>query len=97
MTLAEIERWLSSRMRVNKYEERKLAMSNYKLADLIGRSIARIHNSNNKYPSIIEAYPELFSSEEERKNLQTNKDEVSAIRFKLFAQSFNKKFDKEAK
>ena len=97
MTLAEIERYLESRMRVRKEDERQTAYDNYRLADLIGRSIARVYNSSNKYPSLAEAYPSLFSSEEEQEAIQEKKDELSALRFRQFAESFNNRFDKEAK
>lgn len=62
------------------------------LADLIGKSVARIYNSANHMPDISEQYPSLFDSIEIQEQKQKKKDELSALRFKLFADSFNKKF-----
>lgn len=63
------------------------------LADLIGKSVGRIYNSANVMPDISEVYPSLFDSVEIQEKKQENKDELSALRFKLFAESFNKKFE----
>lgn len=95
MTYAELERYAASRKRVMENQERKQASFDYILADLVGRSIARIYNSANRMPTLSEAYPSLFSSEEEQETIQKNKDELSVLRFKQFAQSFNKNFVKE--
>lgn len=70
-------------------EQKRQANFDYILADLIGHSVARIHSSRNKMPSIVEAYPSLYAEEE---RAQEEKDELSALRFKLFAQSYNQKF-----
>lgn len=64
----------------------------YALADLIGRSVARLYNSSNTMPDISEVYPTLFDSEEIKQQKQEKQAELSALRFKLFADSFNKKF-----
>lgn len=69
----------------------------YLLADLFGKSMARLYNSSNKMPDIGEVYPTLFDSEQIKQKKQEKQAELSAIRFKLFAQSFNQKFTKESK
>lgn len=46
-------------------------------------------------PTIAEAYPNLFENEEIQEEIQKKKDEASAMRFRLFAQSFNKRFRKD--
>ena len=89
MTIAELNRAIASKNRVEKLEEQKQASFDYILADLVGRSVARLYNSSNKMPSIQEAYSSLFDAEEIEKEIQHKKDELSAVRFKLFAQSFN--------
>lgn len=88
MTLAEIERAIEAKKRA----EQRRASFDYTLADLIGHSVARAYNSNNKMPALYDAYPSLFDKEKEEEKLQEAKDEVSALRFKQFANSFNKKF-----
>lgn len=92
MTLAELVRLIESKKRVQERQLKERATFDYIHADLVGRSIARVHSSANKYPSIAEAYPSLFSQEEVEENVQSKKDELSALRFKQFTQSFNAKF-----
>lgn len=89
MTLAELERALESKKRIILQEQKSRAAFDYTLADLIGRSVARIHSSSNTMPKISDVYPTLFDGEKIDENLQAKRDELSAMRFKLFAQSFN--------
>lgn len=100
MTLAELERAINSKRRMEKIRAQERASFDYILADLIGRSFARTQHSANKMPSIQEAYPSLFSEEEipeQVKEKQTEKKtELSVLRFKLFVDAHNKKFNKEA-
>lgn len=95
MTFAELDRYTESQNRIIKRQEREKASFDYILADLIGRSVARIYNSSNKMPAVAEAYPSLFDGEEMKEKIQEKKDSLSALRFKQFAQSHNKKFTKE--
>lgn len=92
MTLAEVSRAANSKIRVTKIEDEKRASFDYILADLIGKSVARIYSSSNKLPTLSEAYPSLFSKEVEEQTIQEKKAELSAIRFKQFANSYNKRF-----
>lgn len=89
MTIAELTRAIESKQRIETKRAKEKASFDYILADLIGRSVARIHSSSNKLPTIAEAYPSLFVAEE--------KDKLSAIRFKKFASSFNKRLKGGAK
>lgn len=95
MTFAEIERKLDSYRRVQKQKKQEKASFDYILAELIGRSVARVYHSNNTMPDIATAYPTLFNSKEVEEQKQNRKDELSALRFKQFAQSFNSKFKQE--
>ena len=88
MSFAELNRVIAAKKRI---EQRK-ASFDYVLADLIGRSIARVYNSSNTMPSLSDAYPTLFDKQAEEEEIQKRKDELSALRFKQFALSFNKKF-----
>lgn len=92
MTLAELNRAIESKKRVQKIQAQERASFDYILADLIGRSIARIHSSSNRMPKINEAYPSLFEADVIEEKLQEKKDELSVLRFKQFALSYNKKF-----
>lgn len=67
------------------------------MADLIGFSIGRVYNSKNVMPEIETVYPELFVEElvKAKQAAEERKNELSALRFRQFAESFNKKFNKE--
>lgn len=94
MTLAELQRALESKKRMLVVSQKERATFDYTLADLIGRSVARIYNSANKMPDIGTVYPSLFDMEE-IENLKAQKQaELSALRFRQFADSFNKRFTK---
>jgi hypothetical protein len=96
-TLIENRRMFESYNRRTQDRLKERAVFDYALADLIGKSVARIYNSNNKMPEICEQYPQLFDSVVIQEQKQERADELTALRFKLFAESFNKRFnDKEA-
>lgn len=97
MTLAELTRAIESKKRVQLQEAKEKACYDYILADLVGRSIARIYNSSAHLPHISEVYPSLFDSTEVEKQKQEKRNEMSVIRFKQFAQSFNKRFEEVGK
>lgn len=92
MTFGELDRVIESRVRVKKKEHQEKASFDYILAELVGRSIARIYSSSAKYPHISEIYPTLFDSEEVEQKKQEKRVELSALRFKQFANSFNANF-----
>lgn len=95
MTFAELERFFDSRRRIEKMRAQEKASFDYILADLIGRSIGRICSSASKLPEISEVYPSLFENQEIQEKKREQKAELSALRFKMFAQSFNQRFNKE--
>lgn len=95
MTLAELERALNSKRRVEKERLQEKASFDYILADLIGRSVARIHSSANHMPEISEVYPTLFDSAEIQEKKIEKQAELSELRFKLFAKSYNEKFKQQ--
>lgn len=73
-------------------QAKEKASFDYILADLIGRSIARIYSSSSNLPSIAETYPSLFVADEIAAQQRKRKEELSALRFKQFAAAFNKRF-----
>lgn len=93
MTVAEIERAVASKQRLQKLQAQEQASHNYILADLIGKSVARIYGSSNKMPSIAEAYPSLFDTTELEERRQEKAMELSVARFRQFAQHHNKKYE----
>ena len=92
MTLAEATRAIESKKRIQRQQAQEKASFDYILADLIGRSVARLHSSSNRMPQIAEAYPSLFEAEEIENKIQEKKDELSVLRFKQFAQNHNNKY-----
>lgn len=92
MTIVEIERAINSKRRVKKIEAQEKASFDYILADLIGKSVSRIYNSSNKIPEINEVYPSLFASQEVEEQRAAKRDELSALRFRQFANAYNKKY-----
>lgn len=94
MTIAELERLLASRRRIEKLKAQERASYDYILADLVGRSIARIYNSSNNMPEISTVYPTLFDTKQIEEQKSIKKAELSALRFKQFADSFNRRFQK---
>lgn len=97
LTIAELTRAIDSKKRMLKVRAQEKASFDYILADLIGRSVARVYNSANHIPSIEEVYPSLFDSKEIEEKKAAKKAELSALRFKQFADSFNKRFKEVAK
>lgn len=95
MTLAEAIRAIESKKRQDKARAIERATFDYIQADLIGRSIARIYSSSSHMPTIQEVYPSLFDSEQIERQKQKKKMELSAARFRMFAQIHNKKFNEE--
>lgn len=96
MTLAELIRALESKKRVLKQQQQEKASYDYILADLIGRSISRIYNSSNTMPDIAEVYSALFNAKEIEEQRQEKRNKLSALRFRQFAQAYNKNFNKGA-
>lgn len=96
MTLAELERVIESKKRMKKIEAQEKASFDYILAELIGRSVARIYSSTAHYPEISSVYPSLFDSVELQQKKQEQKAELSALRFKQFANSYNSKYKEVA-
>lgn len=95
MTFLEVERAIESYKRVTKAQAQERASFDYILADLIGKSVSRIYSSANTMPDIAEVYPTLFNSQEIEQSRKQKIDELSALRFKQFAQSYNQRFKKE--
>ena len=94
MTIAEFDRAVESKRRVEKAKAQQQASFDYILADLIGRSIGRLYSSSTKLPELAEAYPSIFDNEEIQEQKQKHRDKLSALRFKQFADFHNNKINK---
>lgn len=95
MTFAEVVRAMRSYNRVYQQTNQERAILDYILADLVGRSVARIQHSANKMPDISEAYPTLFEAQAIQEQKRQKQAELSVARFKQFADIHNGRF-KEA-
>ena len=91
MTIAELIRAMESKKRIAKQEAEAKASYDYILANLIGYSVSRIYSSSSKMPSLADAYPTIFNSEERQEAQQEKQDELSALRFRQFAKFHNDK------
>lgn len=97
MTIGELTRAVKSKLRVKKAEAREKATYDYTLAQIIGRACGMAFGTvKAEFPEIANVYPTLFDSEEIKQRKQEKQAELSALRFKQFAESFNQKFNKEA-
>lgn len=97
MTIAELIRLVESKKRTQLEQAKEKAIFDYTLANLVGHSIGRLYSSANHYPTLAEAYPQLFTTEEIEQEMANKKDELSALRLKQFAQLYNNKHKEAAK
>lgn len=91
MTFAEIHREVESKIRVKKLETQEKATYDYILAQLITKGVSRVLGDKSNYPSIEEAYPGVFDDviAERKAKAEEQRMNLSALRFKQFAQSYN--------
>lgn len=91
MTPGEVIRQIESRNRIEKIRAQEKASYDYILAQLITKGVSITLGSKEEFPKIIEAYPSLFKDVQKEK-IQKQKDDLSAFRFRQFAQSYNSNF-----
>lgn len=91
MTPAEVGRAIESYNRVIKIKAQEKASYDYIQAQLIVKGISICLGDKSNFPTIQEAYPTLFDDviQAQEEEVQRRKDELSALRFKQFAQSYN--------
>ena len=94
MTPGEVVRFIESRNRIRRIEAQERASYDYILANLIVKGIGITLGSKESMPSIQTVYPNLFDDvvKEQEEKIQQQKAQLSALRFKQFAQSYNNKF-----
>ena len=77
-------------------EAREKASYDYTLAQIMGKACGIAFGTiKSEFPDIAKVYPTLFDSEEMKRKKQEQQAELSALRFKQFADSFNQRFNKE--
>ena len=94
MTIAEIRRAVRSKKRIYKIEARDKATYDYILARLIIKGVAQVLGDKSDYPTLEETYPGMFDEviAERQAKIEEQKMNLSALRFKQFAQSYNSNF-----
>lgn len=94
MTFAEIHREVDSKVRIQKRQAQEKATYDYILAQLITKGVSRVLGDKSNYPSIEEVYPGVFDDviAERQAKAEEQKMNLSALRFKQFAQSYNSNF-----
>ena len=94
MTPGEVIRAIEAKNRLIKIEAREKATYDYIQATLIIKGVSICLGDKSSFPSIQEAYPGVFEEviKEQEAKLQERRDELSVIRFKQFAQSYNQKY-----
>lgn len=97
MTPGEVVRLTQARSRIRRLEAQERASYDYILANLIIKGVSITLGSKGNFPTIEEAYPGLFDDLAEKRNEELNKQKInlSALRFRQFAQSYNDKFKKQ--
>jgi hypothetical protein len=94
MTPGEIVRAVESRNRVRKLEAQERASYDYILANLIVKGVSITLSGKGQMPTLEETYTGLFDdlAAQKAEAIQQQKTNLSALRFKQFAQSYNNKF-----
>ena len=94
MTPGEVNRSIQSKIRVRKIQSQEQASYDYILANLIVKGFGITMGGKGSFPTIEEAYPGIFDDRMQARNeeIQKQKMNLSALRFKQFAQSYNSKF-----
>ena len=97
MTPGEVMRFINSRSRVRRIEAQERASYDYILANLIVRGVGITLGSKDSIPPIQEIYPNLFDDviQQQEEKIQQQKAQLSALRFRQFAQSYNKNYKRQ--
>lgn len=96
MTPGETSRAIESRNRIAMIEAKEKALYDYIQAKLIVKGISITLGSKESFPQLHEVYPEIFCDviKAQTEKIEQKKMELSTLRFKQFAQSYNNKFKK---
>lgn len=79
-TYGEIRRYIESYSKKTNNELKEKLSLIHTLGDLIGCSVARLLDSDAKYPSIIELYPDLFKEEAKIKEEKEKQEKLERIK-----------------
>lgn len=96
MTPGEVVRYVNSRIKVKRIEAQEKASYDYILANLIVKGVGITLGSKETMPQVQDVYPGIFDDviKEQEEKRQQQKAQLSALRFRQFAQSYNKNYQK---
>lgn len=94
MTVGEVNRAIESNNRITKIKAQEKASYDYILAGLIGKYVSLILTGKGSSPKINEVYPGIFDDivKEQEEAAEQQRMNLSALRFRQFAQSYNNNF-----
>lgn len=79
MTIPEVKRRVDSYNRCQKKKAKEKANLAYSEAVLIGVAVGQLFDSSNKFPSIEEAFPDLFEVEARQQQIDKNTNNFLAF------------------
>lgn len=91
MTVGEVSRYITTKNKIRKIEAQERASYDYILASLIAKGISISLGAKDTFPSIYEVYSEVFDDviKQKEEEKQEKIMQLSALRFRQFAQSYN--------
>ena len=91
MTVGEVSRYINAQNKLKKIEAQERASYDYILANLIAKGISISLGAKDSFPSIYEVYSEVFDDVVKQKEEEQQEKimQLSALRFRQFAQSYN--------
>lgn len=94
MTIGEVSRHIDSQNRCRRMEAQEKASYDYIQAQLIIKGVSLCLGAKDPFPDIYTAYPGIFDEvkQEQEQALEEKKINLSVLRFKQFAQTYNNKF-----
>lgn len=95
MSLSEFLRCIESKRRAERLRLQERAYMDWRLANLVALSVSRLYSASATYPDCEDYYSALFDDEQKKiveEKKWERKQELSVLRFKQFADSYNKRF-----
>lgn len=97
MTIAEVDRAVQSANRLIKREAQDKAGYDYILANLIVKGVSILLGEKTTMPSLEDVYGDVVrdvkATEAQQDKVNQQKTELSSLRFKQFAEAYNKAFN----
>lgn len=93
MSYGEYARALQAKTKIQKEAIKRQAYMDYSFSNLIAISVARLFSKNADMPQVEEFYSWLFDEQEKEEQIiakQEREKELSVLRFKQFAEQYNK-------